>query len=106
MKRPSIFKKFFKINLNKLANYKSFTKGWTFLRQIGKVNEEIKEFNVELGEYKKGITQRARIKLISEGLDIVTAMLNLLFMIGMTNKDFQHHIDKLNKYKMEGKYGN
>lgn len=103
MKRPSIFQRIFRINLNKLANYKGFTKGWSLQRQANKINEEIREFNRELN---RGITERTKRRIISEGLDVITALLNFLFMLGMTTEDFNTHIDKLNKYKKEKKYGN
>ena len=38
---------------------------------------------------------------ISEGLDVITAMFNYLFMLGLSEKEFQEHIDKLDRYKRE-----
>ncbi|MCI5725542.1 hypothetical protein, partial [Fusobacterium sp.] len=40
---------------------------------------------------------------IAEGLDVITAMYNYLVMIGLSKKDFDKHIEKLERYK-ETKY--
>lgn len=79
------------IDLNLLKNYqfKETQKG-----QYDKIVEEVGEFYTEC--VKMDIENQ-----IAEGLDVITAMLNYLMKIGMTEKDFQKHILKLEKYKME-----
>lgn len=79
------------MDLNLLKNYhfKENLKG-----QYDKIVEESNEFYVECVKLDKD-------KQIAEGLDVITAMLNYLFKLGMTEKDFQKHIDKLERYKRE-----
>jgi hypothetical protein len=99
MEKPGILKRLFKPNLNKLFNYISFTKGITQKQEFLKVEEEIKEFRHE-------VVKGDRDKQVAEGLDVITAMINYLSMLGLDNDDFKKHINKLNKYKRSGKYGN
>ena len=44
-----------------------------------------------------------RDKFIAEGLDLITATVNLLLLSGLTEQDFEKHIAKLESYK-NGKY--
>ena len=87
------------IDLNKLFDYKSFTKGGTSKSQLLKVVEEIEEFKQAIYDFKAD-------DIVAEGLDVITAMINYLSMLGLDNDDFKKHINKLNKYKRSGKYGN
>lgn len=82
------------MDLNKLKNYTSFTKNLKAADELKKVKEEIGEF---LDEVNK---ENIRFQ-ISEGLDVITAMFNYLFMLGLSEKEFQEHIDKLDRYKKE-----
>lgn len=82
------------IDLNKLKNYISFTENLKTVDELKKVKEEIAEF---LDEVNK---ENTRLQ-ISEGLDVITAMFNYLFMLGLSEKEFQEHIDKLDRYKKE-----
>lgn len=82
------------MDLNKLKNYTCFTKNLKAADELKKVKEEIGEF---LDEVNKGNIRPQ----ISEGLDVITAMFNYLFMLGLSEKEFQEHIDKLDRYKRE-----
>ena len=82
------------MDFNLLKNYTSFTKGVTLSEEKLKIREEAKEFLYELKNGNKMLQ-------ISEGLDVITAMLNYLFMLGLSEKEFQEHIDKLDRYKKE-----
>lgn len=82
------------IDLNKLKNYTSFTKHLKLIDERKKVFEEIKEFLTEVDKEDRSLQ-------ISEGLDVITAMFNYLFMLGLSEKEFQEHIDKLDRYKRE-----
>ena len=44
-----------------------------------------------------------RDNFIAEGLDLITATVNLLLLIGLTEQDCEKHIAKLESYKV-GKY--
>lgn len=79
------------MDLNLLKNYE-FEEN--LQGQYNKIVEEINEFYVECVKMNKE-------NQIAEGLDVVTAMLNYLIKVGMTEKDFQLHIDKLERYKKE-----
>lgn len=81
------------INYNKLAEYE-FYKLTTLKEQYNKIVEETNEFYVECVKGDKE-------KQIAEGLDVITAMLNYLIKVGITEKDFQKHIEKLERYKKE-----
>ena len=83
-------------DLNKLKNYYSFCAGKTIRSQIDKVYEEFEEVKVEVD--KKNID-----KIKDEVLDLITASINLLGMIGTTENDFNNHIKKLDRYQ-ETKY--
>lgn len=80
-----------KIDLNLLKKYEfqESLKG-----QYNKIMEEVNEFYVECVKMDKE-------KQIAVGLDVITAMLNYLTKVGMTEKDFEKHIEKLKKYKKE-----
>ena len=82
------------MDFNLLKNYTSFTKGVTLSEERLKIREEAKEFLYELKNGNKTLQ-------ISEGLDVITAMFNYLFMLGLSEKEFQEHIDKLDRYKRE-----
>lgn len=85
------------IDLNKLKNYECFTENVDLMTQYGKVKEEINEFYLEFMYRPNGE------RIISEGLDVITAMYNYLTMIGLSKEDFDKHIEKLERYK-ETKY--
>lgn len=82
------------MDFNLLKNYTSFTKNLKAMDELKKVKEEIAEFLDEVNKENKTLQ-------ISEGLDVITAMLNYLFMLGLSEKEFQEHIDKLDRYKKE-----
>lgn len=81
------------IDLNKLKNYECFTKGAALSEQIFKIDEEYQEFKNAFNKNED----------IAECLDLITASINYLLMLGLTKEDFEKHITKLNKYK-ETKY--
>ena len=91
------------INLNKLKNYKSIAYA-TPLAQLEKVKEE---FNELLNEVEVKSLSHSFIKnrdnFVAEGLDLITATVNLLLLTGLTDEDFDKHIEKLNDYR-NGKY--
>ena len=91
------------LNLNKLKNYRSIAYA-TSLAQLEKVKEE---FNELLNEVEvKSLTYsyiKNRDTFIAEGLDLITATVNLLLLEGLTDEDFDKHIEKLNNYR-NGKY--
>lgn len=82
------------MDFNLLKNYTSFTKNLKAMDELKKVKEEIAEFLDEVNKENKTLQ-------ISEGLDVITAMFNYLFMLGLSEKEFQKHIDKLDRYKKE-----
>ena len=84
-------------DLNKLKDYYSFCQGKTIRSQIDKVYEEFEEVKVEVDNKKLS-------NLKYEVLDLITASIKLLGMIGTTENDFNNHIKKLDNYK-ETKYG-
>lgn len=92
-----------KIDLNKLMNYKSIAYA-TPLSQLNKIKEEYQELLDEVGV--KSLTY-SFIKNIdnfkAEALDLITATVNLLLLSGLTEQDFEKHIEKLESYK-NGKY--
>lgn len=86
------------MDLNKLKNYTDFSKGLTADQEFDKVLEE-------LHEYEEEVFDRNISGIISEGLDVMTAVYNHLIKVGMTKQDFIKHIKKLEKYRKTGKYG-
>lgn len=93
-----------RIDLNKLKNYKSIAYGASSIAQLGKVKEEFKEL---LNEVEVKSLSHSFIKNIdnfkAEALDLITATVNLLLLSGLTERDFDKHIEKLESYK-NGKY--
>nr|DAR76709.1 MAG TPA: triphosphate pyrophosphohydrolase [Caudoviricetes sp.] len=87
------------INLNKLKNYKSIAYA-TPLAQLNKVKEEYHEL---LDEVEVKSLTYSFIKNINnfkaEALDLITATVNLLLLSGLTEQDFEKHINKLEYYK-------
>ena len=92
-----------KIDFNKLANYKSIAYGASNIAQLGKVKEEYKELMDEVVEKYTFSYIKNRDNFIAEGLDLITATVNLLLLSGLTEQDFEKHIAKLESYK-NGKY--
>ena len=82
------------MDFNLLKNYTSFTKNLKAMDELKKVKEEIAEFLDEVDKENKTLQ-------ISEGLDVITAMFNYLFMLELSEKEFQEHIDKVDRYKRE-----
>lgn len=82
------------MDFNLLKNYTSFTKNLKAMDELKKVKEEIAEFLDEVDKENKTLQ-------IFEGLDVITAMFNYLFMLELSEKEFQEHIDKLDRYKRE-----
>lgn len=91
------------INLNKLMDYKSLAYGASNMAQLGKVKEEYKELLAEVMETSTFSYVKDRDKFIAEGLDLITATINMLLLSGLTEQDFEKHIAKLESYKV-GKY--
>ena len=86
------------IDLNKLKNYTDFSRGLSADEQFDKFLEEVMEYEDEsIENNKKG--------MIAEGLDVMTAVYNHLVKIGITENDFEKHIEKLETYRKTGKYG-
>ena len=90
------------IDFNKLANYKSIAYA-SDMAQLGKVKEEYKELMDEVVEKYTFSYIKNRDNFIAEGLDLITATVNLLLISGLTEQDFEKHIAKLESYKV-GKY--
>ena len=92
-----------KINLNKLKNYKSISYATT-IAQLGKVKEEYQELLNEVEIKNDDFSYiKNRDNFIAEGLDLITATVNLLLISVLTEQDFKKHIAKLESYK-NGKY--
>ena len=91
------------IDFNKLANYKSLAYGASNLAQLGKVKEEYQELLNEVVNKDSFSYIKNRDNFIAEGLDLITATINLLLVTGVTDDDFNKHIEKLESYK-NGKY--
>lgn len=87
------------IDFNKLANYKSLAYGASNIAQLGKVKEEYKELMDEVVEKYTFSYVKDRDNFIAEGLDLITATINLLLVTGVTEQDFDKHINKLEYYK-------
>lgn len=90
------------IDLNKLMEYKSLAYA-SDMAQLGKVKEEYKELLAEVKETSTFSYVKDRDKFIAEGLDLITATVNLMLLSGLTEQDFEKHIAKLESYK-NGKY--
>ena len=92
-----------KINFNKLKNYKSISYA-TAMAQLGKVKEEYQELlnEVEVKSLSHSFIKN-RDNFKAEALDLITATVNLLLLSGLTEQDFEKHIEKLESYK-NGKY--
>lgn len=91
------------IDFNKLTNYKSLAYGASNIAQLWKVKEEYKELLAEVRETSTFSYVKDRDKFVAEALDLVTATINLLLITGLTEQDFEKHIEKLEYYKV-GKY--
>lgn len=91
-----------KINLNKLKNYKSISYA-TVMAQLGKVKEEYQELLNEVVNKDSFSYVKDRDRFVAEGLDLITATVNLLLIVELTEQDFEKHIAKLESYKV-GKY--
>lgn len=83
-------------------NYKSIAYA-NEAAQLGKVKEEYKELLAEVRETSTFKVVKNRDNFIAEGLDLITATVNLLLLSGLTEQDFEKHIAKLESYK-NGKY--
>ena len=92
-----------RINFNKLKNYKSIA----YANEIAQLKKVKEEFNELLNEVEVKSLSHSFIKDIdnfkAEALDLITATINLLLLSGLTEQDFEKHIDKLESYK-NGKY--
>lgn len=88
-----------KIDFNKLANYKSLAYGASNIAQLGKVKEEFKELLDEVVNKDSFSYIKDRDNFVSEGLDLITATINLLLITGLNEQDFDKHINKLEYYK-------
>ena len=90
------------IDFNKLANYKSIAYA-SPIAQLNKVKEEYLELFNEVVNKDSFTYIKNRDKFVAESLDLVTATINLLLITGLTEQDFEKHIEKLESYK-NGKY--
>lgn len=88
-----------KIDLNKLMDYKSLAYGASNIAQLGKVKEEYKELLNEVVNKDSFSYIKNRDNFLAEGLDLITATINLLLIVGLTEQDFNKHINKLEYYK-------
>ena len=88
-----------KIDLNKLMEYKSLAYRASNIAQLGKVKEEFKELLDEVVNKDSFSYIKDRDNFVSEGLDLITATINLLLITGLTEQDFERHINKLEYYK-------
>lgn len=87
-----------RIDLNKLKNYKSIAYA-NEVAQLGKVKEEFKELLDEVRETSTFTTIKNMDNFKAEALDLITATVNLLLLSGLTEQDFDKHINKLEYYK-------
>ena len=91
------------IDLNKLLNYKSIA----YANEIAQLEKVKEEFNELLNEVEVKSLSYSFVKnrddFVAEGLDLITATVNLLLISGLTEQDFDKHIEKLESYK-NGKY--
>lgn len=83
------------IDLNKLHDY-GFYKKLSEEEELEKVKEEISEFWTEIIMKNTG----KKSDVIGEGLDVITAMLGYLKLVGLDEKTFEKHIQKLESYKI------
>lgn len=83
------------IDLNKLHDYE-FYKKLSEEEELEKVKEEISEFWTEIIMKNAG----KKSDVIGERLDVITAMLGYLKLIGLDEKTFEKHIQKLESYKI------
>ena len=90
------------IDLNKLMGYKSIAYANPIV-QLEKVKEEYKELMDEVVEKYTFSYIKDKDKFVAEGLDLITATVNLLLLSGLSEQDFEKHIAKLESYKV-GKY--
>lgn len=90
------------IDLNKLMEYKSIAYA-SDIAQLDKVKEEYQELMDEIVVKDNFSYVKDRDNFIAEGLDLITATVNLLLLSGLTEQDFEKHIAKLESYKV-GKY--
>lgn len=88
-----------KIDLNKLMGYKSIAYA-NETAQLGKVKEEYKELLAEVRETSTFKVVKNRGNFIAEGLDLITATVNMLLLSGLNERDFEKHINKLESYKV------
>lgn len=86
------------IDLNKLKNYKALAYA-NEAAQLGKVKEEYKELIAEVRETSTFTTIKNMDNFKAEALDLITATVNLLLLSGLTEQDFEKHINKLEYYK-------
>ena len=87
------------INFNKLTNYKSIAYGASSMAQLGKVKEEYKELLAEVVNKDSFSYIKDKDKFVAEALDLITATINLLLIVGLNEQDFEKHINKLEYYK-------
>ena len=90
------------IDLNKLMNYRSIAYA-SDIAQLDKVKEEYQELMDEIVVKDNFSYIKNRDNFVAEGLDLITAIVNLLLISGLTEQDFKKHIAKLESYK-NGKY--
>ena len=91
-----------KINLNKLKNYKALAYA-SPIAQLNKVKEEYLELFNEVVNKDSFSYIKDRDNFVAEGLDLITATVNLLLLCKVTDLDFNKHLEKLNAYR-NGKY--
>ena len=73
--------------------------GDSSMAQLGKVKEEFKELLDEVVKKDSFSYIKNRDTFIAEGLDLITATVNLLLLSGLSEQDFEKHINKLEYYK-------
>ena len=81
-----------------MKNYKSIAYA-NEVAQLGKVKEEFKELLDEVRETSTFTTIKNMDNFKAEALDLITATVNLLLLSGLTEQDFDKHINKLEYYK-------
>ena len=86
------------IDFNKLMNYKSIAYA-NEIAQLEKVKEEYKELLAEVREASTFTVIKNIDNFKAEALDLITATVNLLLLSGLTEQDFEKHIEKLESYK-------
>jgi hypothetical protein len=87
------------IDLNKLMNYKAIA----YANEAAQLEKVKEEFNELLNEVEVKSLSHSFIKNIdnfkAEALDLITATVNLLLLSGLSEQDFEKHIEKLESYK-------